>query len=400
MIHYFNPGHETAVMNGSKYYMAPANVVNMQSDLDFLPAYYSNNNDFIYLQKRLPENFALFIRDNLQINPISFTIEDLLEIKNLLIGQDVDLWGISPQSVHKFQEISDEHGLELSIPQWDPRYKDLNDRHTARKCLEYIIKNSSVFSDNLTPQFFTSIDEIENYITSNKETRFLAKAPYSSSGRGLLWLPIEGLTRPERQILHGHIKKQGSVSIEKVLDKKLDFAMEFYINNGQALFKGYSLFQTNNKGAYISNYLGSQKEIEGKILNHLNSDLLEDTKSRLIDFFNKDIATYYKGYVGVDMMIYEENDSLLLHPCIEINARYNMGLLAIEISKRIIKEDSEGYFFIDFSAKESEIFDQNKEMTKSYPLILSDNKIESGYLSLCPILATTKYRAYILIERK
>lgn len=400
MIHYFNPGHETAVMNGSKYYMAPSNVANMLSDLAFLPAFYATNNDFIYLQTKLPYEFACFWNDKFRISPSTFTKKDIPNIKDGLKNRHVNFWGISPQASHLFESLNNEHNLSLLIPEWDDRYKALNDRHTSGKCLEYIVNSNKRFSGQIIPKFFTSLDDIENYISSNSKTLFLAKAPYSSSGRGLLWLPIGGLTRTERQILHGHIKKQGSVSIEKVLDKKLDFAMEFYLNNKEVHFKGFSLFQTNEKGAYISNYLGNQEDILNKISQYIPFETLKQAEKLLSDYLKKQYSSFYNGYIGVDMMVYEEAGKLQLHPCVEINARYNMGLLANNISERIVDKNSEGYFYIDFSSKPSETLNKHTEMAQKYPLVLSENKIISGYLSLCPILPQTMYRAYILVRPK
>lgn len=49
-IHYFNPGHETAVLLGTQNYTAPTNVRKMQKDLALLPVWYAEEDDFVYLE--------------------------------------------------------------------------------------------------------------------------------------------------------------------------------------------------------------------------------------------------------------------------------------------------------------------------------------------------------------
>lgn len=397
MIRYFNPGHETAVLNGSKFYMAPANVVNMQRDLAYLPAYYSSNDDFILVHESPSSDFTSFTSNELGVCNQCFTKENIISIANRLVGLEVDLWGISPQALYTFETLSKEYSLNLSLPKWDEIYKELSNRYTSYSCLQYLIDNSFDYSKSTLPLFFYNLDDIEKYLEKNDQTRYLVKAPFSSSGRGLLWLPLDGLTRTERQIIHGHLKKQGCVSLERVLDKKIDFAMEFLCKDSQITYQGLSLFQTNSKGAYLSNYIGAQNNIEKKLCEYINKEVLQRTKSLIIDFLTMSVAGIYDGYIGVDMMIYEENGNYKIQPCVEMNVRCNMGILAKSISDRIINENSGGNFFIDFNPRENVIFEEDKLMTQKYPLVIKNKKIESGYFSLCPITEKTKYRAYLLI---
>lgn len=394
MLHFFNPGHETAVLNGSPYYMAPANVVTMQKELAFLPAWYANDEDFVFVWNELDSTFYNQIQKDFDFKPKPITKDQLQNINN----QHLNLWGISPQAIHFFKELKDEFNLDIHIPEWNSQFVYLNSRRAAFDCLSDLFLNIDWVSEELLPQYFENLDDIEEYV-KNKSYQLLAKAPYSSSGRGLLWLPIGGLTRTERQILHGHLKKQGRVSIEKALEKKVDFAMEFMSNGyGQVLFVGYSLFYTNSKGAYEGNFLGSQIEIENYLLESISREELETVKSNLENILSKKYGSIYTGCVGVDMLIYEEDDIRKLHPCIEINMRSNMGLLALRISENYIAPASKGQFKLDFSPKVGDIYNKHLEMQKMYPPVFLDNRIVSGYMPLCPVMKQNHYWAYILVD--
>lgn len=393
-LYYFNPGHENAILNGSPYYMPPANVAKMQVDLESLPIWYADPEDYVYTYNGLSDELSQFIKNN-QIRTAKTITQDQLNADSCF---PVHFWGISPQSIHLFNEINRNTGSKLPIPIWNHKLQELSSRKTAATCLAKLIEEIPEISDNIIPQFYSDLESIENTVAQNKY-QLLAKAPFSSSGRGLLWLPVGELTRTEQQILHGILKKQGSLSLEKALSKQIDFAMEFIISTDtDDYFTGYSLFETNSKGAYTGNYLGSQSNIENTITKYISIDLLESVKNRLSSYFKQYFAPFYEGCIGVDMMIYLENNTYKLHPCIEINVRDNMGLLALRFSKNYLDKTSTGHFYIDFSPKENEIYERHIKMTNKYPLILSNNKFKHGYFSLCPISEKSKYRAYILLD--
>ncbi|MFR9167003.1 MAG: hypothetical protein ACLVKO_12625 [Dysgonomonas sp.] len=397
MIHFFNPGHESAVLNGSKYYMAPTNVVMMQRDLAYLPAWYALPDDFVWINDSIDNSFIINIEEKFGKMPV---ILDKGNISNYnLSNESVDLWGISPQAIHQFEMLNNDLGLNLNLPVWNDNYKDLCSRKTSVKCLDFLINEVSEITEDILPCFCTSISEIENILKNNPNVSYLVKAPYSSSGRGLLWLPKGELSRAEIQILHGFFRKQGYVLLEKALDKVSDFAMEFSVKEKVLVYEGLSLFNTNDKGAYLSNFIGSQEIIKSKISAYIDLSLLENVRMVLSEFIKEHILPDYCGYLGVDMMIYQnEEKKILLHPCVEINLRSNMGRIALSISDKYISEYSTGSFHIEYSPQGT--FDVDKNMRNEYPLICENNRVYSGYLSLCPVNQNSKYRAYLIVQDK
>ncbi len=392
-IHYFNPGHETAVNNASPYYTPPTNIAAMQEELSFLPAWYAYREDKVLVESKdevyysyLTEKFSTLAQ------PVSQN-----ELK-LYRDANVSLWGVSPQAIRHFEELNKELEISLDIPEWSEEYKYLNSRLAARDCLSELINSIPLLSQAIIPQFYTNLDDINRAVNASAY-QLLAKAPYSSSGRGLLWLPTTGLTRTENQILHGILKKQGSISIERVLDKQMDFAMEFVADGkGNIAFAGYSLFYTNAKGGYEANYIGSQESIIEQLSEKISLDLLDSVKKKLIDIMSKKVATLYNGCIGVDMLIHLEDNEYKLHPCVEINMRYNMGFLTCRLYENYIATQSCGKFYIDFNPKAEEMYNNHLLMEEKHPIRIENGKITSGYLSLCPINRSNRYRAYVLVE--
>jgi hypothetical protein len=399
MIHYFNPGHETAVLNASKHYQPAANQVRMQQELAFLPAWYANPEDFVWVENKLS---AEFMDDIKVLNPVAqaITISDLPGRQKELSNQKIDLWGISPQSVYQFEKLNRFHAVHWQVPEWKEEYRLLGSRPESRKILSCLMDICPEIEKEILPRYFSTIEEIENYIIQNKEKQ-LVKSPYSSSGRGLVWLPPGKLNQSEKQIISGMLKKQSQVSIEKALDKQLDFSMHFQNDDdGKTYFTGYSVFQTNEKGAYEKSLLASQETLEKQPASYLDKEYLHRIKEEFISILQKTYSPHYKGNIGVDMMAYKSGNQYKLHPCVEINLRKSMGYLAIRFQENYLHPLSQGEFFINYYSNAGEVFKQHRQLKKQYPLIIENRLIKSGYLSLCPVGETSQYHACILCKAR
>ncbi len=397
MLHYFNPGHEAAVLNSSPYYTLPANPQKMQQDLQLLPAWYADPDDFVWLDKPLPESFVQSVTSRFQKLPKVLTASNIHPFKDQLSETKAILWGLSPQGIYFFNQLNARHHLNLQVPPWDHSYYGLCSRRTARECLQTIINQIPEIAPDIVPEFYNEIGSIEQEMLKKQTTRFLIKAPYSSSGRGLLWIEPGQADQSSLQILRGMLKKQHEVSLERALDKQSDFAMLFHSNDdGSVDLKGYSLFQTDAKGNYKGNYLLSQKQIESKISESLDTLLLEKVKQCLNQYLSQCIAPHYKGCICIDMMLYRENNRIRLHPCVEINLRYSMGWLALHLFRNYFDENACGSFQIEFHKQPEVINRRHQEMQLKAPLVLKNGKIVSGYMPLCPVDNETNYSAYIL----
>lgn len=397
-IHFFNPGHETEVLLGTENYTPPINVQRMIRELSCLPVWYADSNDYVYVDEiTSPRFFSLLPKE---FRPFA-TLVSSKELKDLSLSFTelrATPWGLSPRSLHLFESLKKEFNLNLSIPAWKEEYFRLTGRQTAAVCLDLIRQQLPDLPIPASPKFCTKIHEIEKYLIL-QNAPFVVKTPYSSSGRGLLWLPERKLTSKERAWIEGAIKKQGTVSIECGLNKVQDIAMEFFSDGeGNVTYKGLSVFGTEKKGAYSGNVLGSQEYLAQPILHWIGEDVLLQIQNAVTNALKSVYGNEYRGYLGVDMIVYKTKDgSYALHPCIEVNMRYTMGMLAICLSQRYLAPQAIGDFHITYTSKAGEAYERHCFMKKAYPLTIQNGKIREGYLSLCPVTKETKYRAYILV---
>lgn len=405
MLHYFNPGHEAAVLNGSPYYHPPANTVQMQNDLAFLPAWYARSSDYVLLQQPLGEAFSYFYtpltslcRNTVHSTQHSLTDEQAKALNNTPMA----LWGISPQAICFLHTNARRWGISLQAPPFGDIVARFAHRQQSAICLQQLRQLAPDIPTELDPRFFHKVEDVEALLKQYPTQLFLAKAPYSSSGRGLLWLPPVELTRTERQILHGILNKQQSVSVELVWDKVLDFAMEFYCDGeGNTTFEGYSLFTTNTKGAYAGNCLLPQPDIEQQLVRHIPAERLQTIRQAWLTLLSSEVSPHYRGYVGVDMLVYRHRGGLHLHPCVEVNLRCNMGIVSIALQQKHLHPQAQGHFSIRYTGKiAGDALRIHQQMTEKHPAIFSNGRMLSGYFPLCPVSEETHYLAFALLHPK
>lgn len=174
------------------------------------------------------------------------------------------------------------------------------------------------------------------------------KAPWSSSGRGILF--TENM-EPEkiRQWIGGIIRRQGSVMAETAAPKVLDFATEWKISSEstdmsdlsdssdltylsdptvsagkvRAEFLSLSVFEASKNGKYKRNIEGDYSELLRIIQRHL-----PDFDERVIEAQKKTIEHFcggYNGFLGIDMLATEDGK---MRGAIELNFRTTMGIIA------------------------------------------------------------------------
>lgn len=393
-LYYFNPGHETAIQSGMIHYTPTASVRKMTTDLALLPLWYGQNNDYILIDGSVDP--SVFFKSLPDVLRPSMTPITALTFQTGTFAEAIEAspWGLSPQCIHLFNTLRTENN-QLIIPVWKKEYMQFTARQTAATYLKLMQRKNPEFRILQLPHFCKDINEVQQYIANNTPP-FILKMPYSSSGRGLYWITANHIDQLAGQWIRGAIRKQGVVSIEPALNKVCDFAMEFESDGkGNIKYAGLSVFNTLKKGAFSGNLLGSQQTLEKELTKYVPKEQLSEIQDTIRIILSEQLGRIYKGHFGIDMLIYhDKNDSFAIHPFIELNLRYTMGLVAIQLSNRLIHPDTSGQFII---SHDKNAYTSHLRMQKEYPIQIKEGKILSGYFPLCPVRPDTNYRAYIVI---
>ena len=209
----------------------------------------------------------------------------------------------------------------------------------------------------------------------------VAKAPWSSSGRGVANSLVIGPDRTLKMAADA-IRRQGSVMVEQAVDKALDFAKIYECRSGQCREVGTSVFFTGPNGAYTGNLMASEAERLNRVGQHANLTDVAAASEAARQFIEAEIAPHYDGILGVDMLA-DANGRL--HPAVEINLRKTMGYVAIALSDRILPPGAVGEFSVT-PARGSE--------HSAY--IASEGKLADGTLLLTPPSPHFSFQARII----
>jgi hypothetical protein len=401
-LHLFNPGHEMEILCGKSHYTPPYTVQKMAADLELLPVWYGGAGSFTLVRSvkssqfifSLPKEFRPYLSSPMILN---LMMKELYKRKK--VGEKPNLpsltssfWGVSPRGIATFNELR-QAGMEIEIPEWGDQYAKLTGRQTAAEALRRLQEIFPITPAIKIPEFFSDPDEIKKFVAENTPP-FVIKTPFSSSGRGLYWLQERQPDNRAVSWINGALKKQGVVSIEPALDKILDFAVEFYSDSGVVKYAGLSIFETQDQGQFVGCMLGTQE----MLLQRLNEYISPEDYMFLVEqvriVLQEQLGNSYTGFMGVDMMIYKTGDgNYAIHPFVELNLRYTMGLVAMQFSRQFVCPGSQGLLRIIYYVYD--IQKEHQRMQAASPLVLEDGKIRSGYLSLCHVGADTHYMAIV-----
>lgn len=376
-----------ALASGETNYMAPASARQMASDLALLPMWYAEAGSAV-------------------LAPSAYNA-DFLKTKSELLGMDVALltepevadgkdwkfspWGWDPALRKRLMTLG---AGQTELPSAD--YMNILREHSHRlqavKLLPGLRLNEYFCGESF---YLSTLAECSAFVEGREAC--LLKAPLSGSGKGLNW--CKGIFTT---FISGWCARvaasQGGVVGEPIYNKVEDFALEFYSDGcGGVRFVGCSMFSTNEHGAYTGNLLASDGQIEEIIARYLPLEKLERIREALRTELASVYGYTYTGYLGVDMMIcrQDKENKYLVHPCVEINMRMNMGVVARLFYDRFAAPGSKGRFTVEYVPDNGALRARHEQDMRNHPLIVENGRLLSGYLPLVPVTGKNCYRAYV-----
>lgn len=333
ILHVFNPEHDIALAYNNPYFTAPRAGRLMRVSLDWLPLLWANEGDLILVHES-KDNQGNTIPNIPHLPKCQFvTHKQLNRWKNDI--SRVEVWGWDSAIKHELEKINIPCNL-LPTDEQLTHIRLLSHRRYAMHALEELLTDNSFKSTARTTNLIGEAKEIDSLLEFSSYTQnlnqFVIKSPWSSSGRGVR-IVSHGLDSALQKWTRGVIQQQGSIMIEPLYDKIIDFGAEFVSNENDVTFAGLSIFKTL-KGTYEGNLLKSELQKESFLAHWISIDFLHRIIQRLCLILKRDVTPWYKGYIGVDMMIINTGKQTALHPCVEINLRRTMGHVAIALFER------------------------------------------------------------------
>lgn len=372
----------------------------MEADLATLPLYFAKENDIVIVPELPGSDFYNRLK-SIGIKAPYIVIEN--ELQNNLpkhIGK-LQPWGWSP-AVHKrletFKPYCSAAFKNSPVFNWKTEYRELYSKKFALQILKQVIAKyptPGFISNEEVTEVCRTRAQIEKLAT--RWDKLMVKAPWSSSGRGLQPITKHPIHPKVWDKLLGIVKEQGYAIVEAFQNKELDLAFQFELRKGKIFFLGTSNFSADKKGQYLGNSLnGLPDELDDEVKEFANkmSPFMISALTKEIE--KSKLATNYEGYFGVDTLIFrDQNGTLKVNPCLEINVRHNMGLLSLKL-KKILPANCKGRFRTYYHPKMN-FTDFCRQMIKEHPLVIEEKKIASGFFPLTAFSEDTQFGAYLLV---
>lgn len=329
-LHIFNPEHDLALAANQSNYTAPHAGRQLHKDLAFIPALWADENDFVLVDD-IDDAYDKVRHLGAIYNKVEFiTPLQLAEVfKNTMLVDSIHPWGWDKALVSQLKRIG---CPEIMLPTDENlgKMREVSGRRWAAVHLQQDVEYAT--------------DEASLRSAIEQKGKAVVKAPWSSSGRGVKYVmsaaeasetEVAKLVAPSLEDTIRWAKKvmqqQGGVTIEPYYNKVKDFGMEFEVRDGKVCYRGLSLFDTI-KGAYTGNLLASEAEKEAILSKYIHIGKLSEIREAMVEKLQPVLNHLYSGPLGIDMMIYSDEDGLLnVNPCVELNLRRTMGHVALDL---------------------------------------------------------------------
>lgn len=328
-VHIFNPANDEALGSNNRWYTPSRHALQYQHDCELLPIWWAKDGDYIIA----PHHSDSEITEAAQKAHVN-----VRRYQPGLAASPAP-WGWSQDAKRQFEEA----GLPPIYLPSDHAIADI--RLSSHRRLAITVNNALTKRTGIDAPNHQRIYASAEDMTARGGDNCMLKRPWSSSGRGVF--PTSTLTDAELlRLAGGIIRRQGSVIVEDALPKVMDMSALFYADTNGIRHHAWSVFQTTTDGRYMGSMVMPQTDVLSFLhdadirygdnpadfshISHMLADILADVLQR------------YRGWIGVDMLAYGDicnNEALHLAPCIEINLRMTMGVVATMLASNKVIPD-------------------------------------------------------------
>jgi hypothetical protein len=193
------------------------------------------------------------------------------------------------------------------------------------------------------------------------------KQNYGLAGQNMIRLWEPGVSRAQTRWIERVIGNGGLVVVEPWLERVLDFSVQLEVLSEGVKFLGYTGLLNDRRGQFEANWAESTRlrRVPGRLPvpfqtqvrspDNLHSVFRAITKA----LANELVAAGYLGPVGIDAFVYQTTaGEFRLKPVVEINCRYTLGRLTLELMKHVYPGCSGLFRLINRSKAKAQGFDE------------------------------------------
>lgn len=400
----FNPFAE-ARMAQSKSFNPTKHQAQLQRDLENLPQFLCRQDDVVLVERKLSVEFLSSIKQ------AGFALPEFVEftaargLRQRKLGR-LRPWAWGVDSMELFQPFfanltSEKRTADESF---NSHIAQLYSKAWSAALLKKIVGANPagwICSTNEIGIAVNSLDDALKTIAAIRARghhKIVVKEALGLAGSNSMRLFEPELLESHRRWLANALSDGRQLVIEPWLERERDFSVQLEMTSDGLKLCGYTGLLNDAKGQFQGNSAapGHQKKIPANIIALFSGP--PDIAQRLHRLYAEIFALLehefrhakYVGPVGIDAFVYRDaNGATRLKPIVEINPRYTMGRLTIELMRQT-QSGSHGMFrLINRAMLRAEGFenfsDYARSLMKKFPLRLEGetvSRIHEGALCL------------------
>jgi len=401
-VFWFCPDAEDAMSSNlqGKGYHRSKTMDGLIRDLEILAVFLARRDDVVLMLEQPSREHLKKLRcAGFDLPEIEVLAEDgIIAEGNLLRERKVNglhPWAWCPSSAVLMEPLMDNlpgEGLELG--------KFWNENIRALFAKSFGAEIAQELEDSVKPVLCRSMEELEQELQGQHQQgldKVVVKAPFGASGRGLIIIKCgERFGGSIRRQVERVLEKQGEVLVEPWLQRVLDFSVQYEMEDAGLRRLGILQLENDCRGQFQA-CVCSPKFCQG-LSSELARFLMEEAlpvyeeESQVVRLIEERLQQAgYRGAVGVDAFVYRDSgEQLQLRKVCEVNPRYTMGRLTLELRKRVAQGCSLKFEIVQ---KQSEPRDE---------LIELDQKglLYQGHMCLNDVDRAANFLAQLSVRKK
>jgi uncharacterized ferritin-like protein (DUF455 family) len=339
VVYLFNPQAETTVRGGTP----DRPILRLAEDLDLLPAFLAHQEDVVLVRRRPRPEFLEKLRrlgmawpELEALGPNGHIVPESPLLGRKLGG--LRPWAWSPDSESVLGGLRASVGGSTPAGGWHPAQRDLFSKACGADLLRAL-------GDPLAGRTVTTLADLRAAMSELHAAGHLhgvVKPAFGSSGRGFRrterWVPADDAWA--EQALADH----GALVVEPWLDRLADFSVQSVAcPDGTIQLKGFTRLVTDERGRFLAT------EASGRFARLFPSEIARffsgGGRGTWLDSWyyervfpllaRRFAACGFQGDFGIDALVHRQPDgSPALRPVVELNPRFTMGRVALELRRR------------------------------------------------------------------
>ena len=334
-VFWFNPGGEESLV-GARPKPSRA-TLEIERDLALLPAYLARREDVVMMPSMPATDFLAGLLDAGLELPELVTLDRIPEIRKRKI-HGIRPWAHTPDAESLIQKM----GVDAA-----PVSRDLFSKALHADFLKTLIEGQScsfLCNPDCVGVRVSSVEEIESWVANSPYAFCILKAPFSTAGRErVICNTSDELSRKSWSAIRRLLCHHGSLVIEPWLERVKDFSMHYDMTKEGLVRRGVAVIENSRRGQF------RRATVTNRFTDGLEKDLRRalfagsSPRGHLVDFQEAVLEPHlgnlleehhFTGPIGVDTFFYrDEEGSLRWKPVVEMNPRFTMGRVALELAR-------------------------------------------------------------------